>query len=72
MSQHGKSMLRHAATREEYVVACSIISRGMLHRMSRHVQANKIARPFNQAETLKNHHLIMETDFKVIPTRIAL
>ena len=40
----------------------------MQFRMLQHAYVRKTAEPLNQAETLKNHHLIMTIDFKVIPT----
>ena len=36
--------------------------------MLQHAHVRKTAEPLNQIETLKNHHLIMTIDFKVIPT----
>ena len=36
--------------------------------MLRHARVRKTAEPLNQAETLKNHHLIMTIDFNAIPT----
>ena len=47
-------MLRHAHVRKT--------------RMLRHAHVRKTAEPLNQAETLKNHHLIMAMNFKMIPT----
>ena len=71
-------MLRHATTREEYVAALTFSCHGidfrMLRhahvrktRMLRHAHVRKTAEPLNQAETLKNHHLIMAMNFKMIP-----